>query len=142
MTVGIQANAKTDYINEASAYADSAYFSNVLGHYQQTLTYADSCRKNLNEYYKLINRKNSKRLMRKYPDTSAVPAEIQWFRDSIPLNYEIIIDMRNESAVAALALHQWDLYKYNNSIYTQLFKGNKRRLKTRTILCCYAKIGE
>ncbi len=121
LTVGIQANAKTDYINEASAYADSAYFSNVLGHYQQTLTYADSCRKNLNEYYKLINR-NSKRLMRKYPDTSAVPAEIQWFRDSIPLNYEIIIDMRNESAVAALALHQWDLYKYNNSIYTQLFK--------------------
>ena len=30
--------------------------------------------------------------------------------------------MRNESAVAALALHEWQLYAYNNKVYTQLFK--------------------
>ena len=30
--------------------------------------------------------------------------------------------MRNESAVAALALHKWSTYSYNNRIYTQLFK--------------------
>jgi hypothetical protein len=30
--------------------------------------------------------------------------------------------MRNESAVAALALHQWNLYYYNNRIYALLFK--------------------
>ena len=30
--------------------------------------------------------------------------------------------MRNESAVAALALHEWQLYAYNNKIYTQLYK--------------------
>ena len=34
----------------------------------------------------------------------------------------MILDIRNESAVAALALHQWHLYNYNNRIYTQLFK--------------------
>jgi len=50
------------------------------------------------------------------------PAEITWLRDSLPLNYEIILDIRNEIAVAALALHQWDVYRYNNRIYTQLFK--------------------
>lgn len=37
-------------------------------------------------------------------------------------NYHIILDIRNESAVAALALHEWQLYSYNNRIYTQLFK--------------------
>ena len=30
--------------------------------------------------------------------------------------------MRNESAVAALALHEWQVYSYNNKIYTQLYK--------------------
>ena len=34
----------------------------------------------------------------------------------------MILDIRNESAVAALALHEWQLYAYNNRIYTQLFK--------------------
>ena len=34
----------------------------------------------------------------------------------------LILDIRNEGAVAALALHRWDLYEYNNRIYTRLFK--------------------
>ena len=34
----------------------------------------------------------------------------------------MILDIRNESAVAALALHQWDLYASNNKVYTQLFR--------------------
>ena len=33
-----------------------------------------------------------------------------------------MLDIRNESAVAALALHEWALYEYNNKVYTQLFK--------------------
>jgi len=37
-------------------------------------------------------------------------------------NYNVILDIRNESAVAALALHEWQLYAYNNRIYTSLFK--------------------
>ena len=48
--------------------------------------------------------------------------EIQWFHDSLNVNYEVILDMRNESAVAALALHEWQTYSYNNKIYTQLYK--------------------
>ena len=38
--------------------------------------------------------------------------------------FSIILDIRNESAVAALALHEWALYKYNNNVYTLLFKEN------------------
>ena len=44
--------------------------------------------------------------------------------ENLPTNFSIILDIRNESAVAALALHDWDLYKYNNNVYTLLFKEN------------------
>lgn len=33
-----------------------------------------------------------------------------------------LLDISNETAVAALALHKWDLYHKNNTIYTQLFR--------------------
>ena len=36
-------------------------------------------------------------------------------------SYSVILDIRNESAVAALALHKWNVYRYNNSVYTQLY---------------------
>jgi hypothetical protein len=48
--------------------------------------------------------------------------EISWLHDSLKVNYQVILDMRNESAVAALALHEWQVYSYNNKIYTQLYK--------------------
>ena len=49
-------------------------------------------------------------------------AEIKWFEDSVKTNYNVILDLRNESAVAALALHKWQLYNSNNKVYTQLFR--------------------
>ena len=54
--------------------------------------------------------------------THGLPAEICWYRDSVPTNYNIILDIRNESAVASLALHDWEAYHFNNRSYTQLFK--------------------
>ncbi len=33
-----------------------------------------------------------------------------------------LLDISNETAVAALALHRWDLYHKNNTIYTKLFR--------------------
>ena len=55
-------------------------------------------------------------------DAALMAPEILWLHDSVATNYQIILDIRNESAVAALALHEWDLYHYNNKVYTQLFK--------------------
>lgn len=49
-------------------------------------------------------------------------AELKWFADSVTTDYSIILDIRNESAVAALALHQWTLYDRNNKVYTKLFR--------------------
>lgn len=105
----------------AKAYADSAYFSNIAGTYERTLAFADSCRMYLNRHY-LTLRPGGRLLMTAGGDAASVPPEILWFRDSLPTHYNIILDMRNESAVAALALHRWQLYTYNNKVYTQLFK--------------------
>ena len=107
-------------LQRADQYADSAYFSNVNGHYERTLAFADSAREYLNRHYLSLRPKGTF-LMVKYPKSGAI-AELQWLRDSLPTDYNVILDLRNESAVAALALHQWDLYASNNKVYTQLFR--------------------
>ena len=62
--------------------------------------------------------------MQRIADDNIIPAEVYWLHDKLPTNFSIILDIRNESAVAALALHEWALYKYNNNVYTLLFKEN------------------
>ena len=110
-----------DFLTKASAYADSAYFSNLNGTYERTLLFADSCRNCLNRHYLGLHPRG-RYLMRLMGNPSLMAPEIKWFHDSVKTNYHVILDIRNESAVAALALHQWQLYNYNNRIYTQLFK--------------------
>ena len=113
--------ARKDYMTLAGIYADSAYFSNINGQYEQTLRFADTCRYYINQqYHKLYP--HGKLFMQRIGSLSNVPAEIKWFHANVPVDYRVILDIRNESAVAALALHEWDLYKYNNNVYTHLFK--------------------
>ena len=109
------------YIDKAHIFADSAYFSNVNGTYARTLEFSDSCRKYLNAHY-LTQHPKGDLLMQRLGNASLMAPEIQWLHDSVSTNYQIILDIRNESAVAALALHEWELYAYNNKVYTQLFK--------------------
>ncbi len=110
-----------DHLSRAHIFADSAYFSNINGTYARTLQFADSCRAELNAHYK-EHHPGSRLLMTRDAEGGALPAEIQWYHDSVATNYQIVLDIRNESAVAALALHEWALYNYNNKVYTQLFK--------------------
>ena len=122
--VPIQMQAQPDEIDNlgmASIYSDSAYFCNINGEYERTLVFADSCRYYLNKHY-LNQVPRGRYLMRPMGNLSLMAPEIKWYHDSIKTNYHIILDIRNESAVAALALHEWQLYSYNNRIYTQLFK--------------------
>ena len=105
----------------AEAYADSAYFSNLNGTFRLTLQYADSVRHFMNQVYHAL-RPNGIDTLLQMSAVSAEPPEIRWYHDRLPLNYGVLLDIRNESAVAALALHEWPLYRYNNKVYTQLFK--------------------
>ena len=108
-------------LDQAHIYADSAYFSNINGTYTRTLEFADSCRQYLNAHY-FRQHPHGELLMQRQGDAALMAPEIQWLHDSVSTNYQIILDIRNESAVAALALHEWELYAYNNKVYTQLFK--------------------
>lgn len=109
---------------QANAYADSAYYSNVNGSYSLTVAYADSCFQCLNAAYMMLDRaeRGKPRLLTLSGDYPAKAAELGWFRDSVGIDFNIILDVRNETAVAALALHRWELYSYNNAVYTQLFR--------------------
>lgn len=40
----------------------------------------------------------------------------------LPTDTAILLDISNETAVAALALHDWALYEKNNKVYTRLFR--------------------
>lgn len=112
------ASAQTDYALEA--LADSVYTSNINGRYDNAIVFARQYLQRLNAQYRQQHN-NTDTLM--LNDTIlTVSAEIRWLRDSVSVNYQELLSVRNEAAVAALALHDWQLYHYNNNAYTQLYK--------------------
>lgn len=106
---------------KAVMFADSVFFCNLQQRFEQSLVYADSARTYYNIVYKQI-RPNGTDVMELYGESADDAAELKWFADSLQIDYSSIIDMRNEVAVAALALHNWPLYNYNNKIYVRLFR--------------------
>jgi len=104
-----------------SNYADSAYFSNIAGTFDRTILFADSSLHYLNVYYRQKVKNGTDTLTLFDPSLASIP-EIVWLHSGVPVNYDILLSVRNEVAVASLALHEWHLYNFNNRIYTSLFK--------------------
>ena len=121
LSATLSASAQTDHLSQASSFADSAYFSNVSGNCLRTLDFVDSCLRHLNCYY-LQRYPDGRDTLLKIGDPSVISPEIKWLHEGMKINFDILLTVRNESAVASLALRQWPLYQYNNRIYTQLFK--------------------
>lgn len=99
-------------------FADSVYHSNVMGRYSSAIDYADSCFAILNKQYKALNLSGK-------IDTLSLSfngADLRWYDNKVPVDFGIIIFLRNEIAVSALALHEWSLYEDNNKAYTTLYK--------------------
>lgn len=114
-----QADYYNDDLMKASQFADSVYFSNVYREYEHALAYADSSIYYLNKYY-VEHSANRGELMKLVGEGDA--AEIGWFVNNFETDYHVILDIRNESAVAFLALKEWKKYSYNNAAYTYLYK--------------------
>lgn len=119
LSMAVNAYSQQDLL-QAKAFADSAYFSNIAGTYHRTLAFADSCRMYLNRHYFSVC-PNGKNPLLAGGNTEVLAPEIKWYCDSISSDYGTILDVRNETAVAALALHDWATYNYNNKIYVKLF---------------------
>ncbi len=97
--------------------ADSTYQCNITGRYREAIAYADSA-------LMLIRKDVASRYGEAQFTTTDTdePDELRWFHQGIDTDYDFIVFLRNEIAVSALALHQWDVYQYNNRIYTLLYK--------------------
>lgn len=101
-----------------SAWADSVYNANVEGRYAEAISYADSCFRSINKSYRTLKGVNVN-------DTLTITyngAELRWWTKKVAVDYDIIIYVRNEVAVSALALNDWELYNANNKAYTKLYK--------------------
>ena len=115
------AGNSVSFSQRAAEYADSAYYSNINGTYEKTIAFADSCILWLNRHYSSLHPGSRQLLVLSSSDSPLSAPELQWFREEADVNYYVILDIRNECAVAALALHDWALYHYNNRVFTALF---------------------
>lgn len=106
-------------LEQASAFADSVYYANVEGRYHDALIYADSSFHYLNKHHR--------QYAAGYIDTltstrGEADVETRWWLSDYATDYHTILDVRNELAVANLALHRLSEYRYNNRIYNDLYK--------------------
>lgn len=115
--------AGSDLLGRVSACADSVYFCNVEGEYAQALVHAQSAVELLNEYYKEnVGGTDTLSLL------SGATNELKWWREALFADsllesvYYNILDIRNEATVASLALQRWSAYRFNNYIYTTLYR--------------------
>lgn len=111
--------AGEELLSKASAFADSVYYANVDGRYGDALIYADSALNYLNTHHRQCSTE--------YIDTLSVAGgeidvETRWWISDYATDYHTILDVRNELAVAYLALHRLAEYRYNNRIYNDLYK--------------------
>ena len=122
---GVTAQAQdTDMLQDsllvkAYNYANQTYLYNTEGHFADAIIYADSAFDALNRDY-LLNGGTQDLLLSVF-DTLA-PAETYWLEDGFATDYETVLWLRNEIAVSALAMRDWDLYRYNDDAYLKLFK--------------------
>ena len=122
MTVPVHASGSENrlpvHLERAVSYADSVFASNVRGNHAEAIEYADSAVSELNAYY-LITHTDTTHLMHL---EEGEMGELEWWQKGIDINYELVISLRNEVAIAALAQNRRELYHYNSEALTRLYK--------------------
>ncbi len=118
--VAIHANADGNRaLQTAREMADSTYFCNLQGRYTDALDFAKTAFTHLNIYYRELEPGGADTLQFTGKNEFA---ELRWATAAGDSLAGTLLDVRNETAVAALALHEWDVYSFNNKAYTSLFQ--------------------
>ena len=121
-SMGVKAAEPADsFLKKAGQYAEKVSASNADDRYKEALQYADSALWCFNRAYRMRRPGGADTLMLQ-ASKSVFQSEILWFHDGMPVDFDVIRKLRNDIAVAALALHEWAIYRYNNRVYTQLYK--------------------
>ena len=124
LSQGVSASTETTYadlLGRARGYAERVHECNAANLPDDALVYADSALCMFNQAYKLIRPQGTDTLVLQ-SDKAVFQPEILWYHERLPVDFEVIRLLRNEMSVAALALHEWAVYRYNNKVYTQLYK--------------------
>ena len=116
----INANADEQMLTRAAALADSVYYANLEGRYEDAICYGDSALSYLNADLRQRSKSNLDTLT--LTGRRGGLTETQWWMSDFETDYYTILDLRNELAIAYLALHQLDNYGFNNRSYTELYK--------------------
>lgn len=103
----------------ANDYANLVYECNVRGAYWDALSLADSALHYMNLHYLAYSGKEGPLLCLNASDGGD---ERDWLAGRFDTDYFILLDVRNEAAVASLAVKDFRCYRYNNTIYTALYK--------------------
>lgn len=109
-----------DGISAAARFADSIYVCNTTGKYAEAIEYGDSVLFALNTHYIASIGKTDK-LLRLESDLNDMP-EIELWNEGFDTDYDLIIGVRNEIAIAALATNRKHLYRYNCDVFTRLYQ--------------------
>lgn len=104
----------------ANDFANVVYDCNVNGYYEDALFYADSVLYYMNKHYLRYSGKKAP-LLQLY-NSNQDAAEQVWLENGFSTDYYILLDVRNEAAVAGLAVKDFRIYFYNNTAYSVLYK--------------------
>ena len=109
--------------SEVRYHADSVYMSNVAHNFDDAFVQAQQALELLNIYYREQTGGNDTLTL-----LQGNAAELRWWREELFPDsllekvFYNVLDIRNEVAVASLAKLQWGAYRYNNGIYTTLYR--------------------
>lgn len=117
--VGWEEASYSPLLEKALTFADSVYYANVEGRYTEALRYADSAIVYLNIHHRIYATEYIGELTATLGENDI---ETRWWLSDYATDYHTILDVRNELAVANLALRNWSDYRYNNRIYNDLYK--------------------
>ena len=106
-------------LHESNRLANAVYHANLDGKYAEALEYADSALNCMNQHF-MKHASFVAPLLQLVGEGAA--AELKWFDAGFESDYHVLLDVRNEAAVAYLALGELDAYRYNNQAYTSLYK--------------------
>lgn len=140
-SAAVASGSSTDrnvFINRATSLADSVYFANISGEHHKAIVFADSALSCLNRYYApSLPLSCQDRQLRLEGFGSG---EQEWWNAGVRADYNLIMALRNEIAVAALALHLWNVYTYNNLQYTHMYRLNSQNYKLENDLVALMRL--
>ena len=84
------------------------------------MQYDDYSFKDIDRYY--IDFLPEECVSRQLTATGYGMEELEWLSLGVKADYFLIMGCRNEMAIAALALHDWEKYEFNNRQITHIYK--------------------